>query len=90
MLYQVPYGTKNNKSKDLKALITDQDFIQMIKEVTSKVNTSLSVIEQVRKFILIDEEIKSINSGVLGDIAPTILDLIGVEQPKEMTQHSLL
>jgi 2,3-bisphosphoglycerate-independent phosphoglycerate mutase len=41
-------------------------------------------------FILIDEEIKSINSGVLGDIAPTILDLMGVEQPKEMTQHSLL
>jgi 2,3-bisphosphoglycerate-independent phosphoglycerate mutase len=41
-------------------------------------------------FILIDKEIKSINSGVLGDIAPTILDLMDVEQPKEMTQHSLL
>lgn len=41
-------------------------------------------------FILIDEEIKSINSGVLGDIAPTILDLMGVKQPKEMTQYSLL
>jgi len=41
-------------------------------------------------FILIDKEIKSINSGVLGDIAPTILDLMGVAQPKEMTQHSLL
>ncbi|MDD7915835.1 2,3-bisphosphoglycerate-independent phosphoglycerate mutase [Polaribacter ponticola] len=41
-------------------------------------------------FILIDEEIKSIKSGILGDIAPTILELIGVEQPKEMTQKSLL
>ena len=41
-------------------------------------------------FILIDKEIKSINSGVLGDIAPTILELIGVKQPEEMTQHSLL
>ena len=41
-------------------------------------------------FILIDEEIKSIKSGILGDIAPTILELMGVEQPKEMTQHSLL
>ncbi|QXP63313.1 2,3-bisphosphoglycerate-independent phosphoglycerate mutase [Polaribacter sp. HaHaR_3_91] len=41
-------------------------------------------------FILIDKEIKSINSGVLGDIAPTILDLMNLEQPKEMTQHSLL
>ena len=41
-------------------------------------------------FILIDKEIKSIKNGVLGDIAPTILDLIGVEKPKEMTQNSLL
>jgi 2,3-bisphosphoglycerate-independent phosphoglycerate mutase len=41
-------------------------------------------------FILIDKEIKSIKSGILGDIAPTILDLMGVEKPTEMTQHSLL
>lgn len=41
-------------------------------------------------FILIDEEIKVIKNGILGDIAPTILDLMNVEQPKEMTQHSLL
>lgn len=41
-------------------------------------------------FILIDNEIKSIKSGILGDVAPTILELIGVEQPKEMTQKSLL
>jgi 2,3-bisphosphoglycerate-independent phosphoglycerate mutase len=41
-------------------------------------------------FILIDDEIKSIKSGLLGDIAPTILDLMGIEQPEEMTQHSLL
>jgi 2,3-bisphosphoglycerate-independent phosphoglycerate mutase len=41
-------------------------------------------------FILIDKEIKSINSGVLGDIAPTILELMGIEKPAVMTQHSLL
>jgi len=41
-------------------------------------------------FILIDTEIKSIKSGILGDIAPTILDLLNVAQPKEMTQKSLL
>jgi len=40
--------------------------------------------------ILIDKEIQSINNGVLGDIAPTILELMGVEQPKEMTRKSLL
>ena len=40
--------------------------------------------------ILVDPEKKKINSGVLGDIAPTILDLIDVKQPKEMTQKSLI
>jgi 2,3-bisphosphoglycerate-independent phosphoglycerate mutase len=40
--------------------------------------------------ILVDKEIKHINSGVLGDIAPTILALMGIEQPAVMTQHSLL
>ncbi|CAM1342621.1 2,3-bisphosphoglycerate-independent phosphoglycerate mutase [Tenacibaculum aestuarii] len=40
--------------------------------------------------ILIDKELKSIKSGILGDVAPTILQLMGVAQPKEMTQHSLI
>lgn len=40
--------------------------------------------------ILVDKELKHINDGVLGDIAPTILKLIGVEQPKLMTQKSLV
>jgi len=40
--------------------------------------------------ILIDKELKSINNGVLGDIAPTILKLIGIKQPDSMTQHSLI
>jgi len=40
--------------------------------------------------ILIDKEIKSIKNGILGDIAPTILKLMGVEQPKEMTQKPLV
>lgn len=40
--------------------------------------------------ILIDKEIKEIKDGVLGDIAPTILKMIGVEQPKAMTCKSLV
>ena len=39
--------------------------------------------------ILIDKELTSIKDGVLGDIAPTILKLIGVEKPEVMTQSSL-
>ncbi|RTZ02845.1 2,3-bisphosphoglycerate-independent phosphoglycerate mutase [Flavobacterium sp. RSP49] len=40
--------------------------------------------------ILVDNDLKTIHDGVLGDIAPTILELMGVEKPAVMTCHSLL
>jgi 2,3-bisphosphoglycerate-independent phosphoglycerate mutase len=40
--------------------------------------------------ILIDKDLKNIKNGILGDIAPTILKLMGVKKPKEMTQESLI
>ena len=40
--------------------------------------------------ILIDKNLNTIKDGILGDIAPTILKLLGVEKPKEMTQGSLI
>ncbi|AOZ99665.1 2,3-bisphosphoglycerate-independent phosphoglycerate mutase [Flavobacterium commune] len=41
-------------------------------------------------FILVDNDQIAIQDGVLGDIAPTILDLMGVVQPAAMSSHSLL
>ena len=40
--------------------------------------------------ILIDNNIKKIQNGVLGDIAPTILDIMNIEIPKKMTRKSLI
>ncbi|MCP4978517.1 MAG: 2,3-bisphosphoglycerate-independent phosphoglycerate mutase [Maribacter sp.] len=40
--------------------------------------------------ILIDNDVKEIKDGVLGDIAPTILKLMGVDQPELMTQKPLV
>jgi 2,3-bisphosphoglycerate-independent phosphoglycerate mutase len=40
--------------------------------------------------ILVDPELKTIHNGVLGDIAPTILELMGIEKPAVMTGKSLL
>ncbi len=40
--------------------------------------------------ILIDNEFKKINNGRLADIAPTILKLLGVNQPTEMTGKCLV
>lgn len=41
-------------------------------------------------FILVDDDITFVKEGVLGDIAPTILDLMNIKKPELMTQHSLL
>lgn len=40
--------------------------------------------------ILIDKDLKHIQDGVLADLAPTILKLIGIPQPDVMTQHSII
>jgi 2,3-bisphosphoglycerate-independent phosphoglycerate mutase len=40
--------------------------------------------------ILIDKDLKNIKDGILGDLAPTILELMGIPQPEIMTQHSLI
>ncbi len=40
--------------------------------------------------ILVDKDLKTINDGILGNLAPTILELIGIEKPEAMTQNSLL
>jgi 2,3-bisphosphoglycerate-independent phosphoglycerate mutase len=40
--------------------------------------------------ILVDPDLKNIRNGVLGDLAPTILELMGIEKPEVMTQNSLL
>ncbi len=40
--------------------------------------------------ILIDHDLPHIQDGILGDIAPTILHLMGIEKPDAMTQNSLI
>ncbi len=40
--------------------------------------------------IVVDEGIKSVNSGVLANIAPTVLKLIGIEKPTIMSEVSLI
>ena len=40
--------------------------------------------------ILVDADRRFIHPGVLGDIAPTILEIMGIPQPELMTCKSLL
>ena len=40
--------------------------------------------------IVVDKEIKSLKSGKLADIAPSLLKLMNIKKPKEMSGESLL
>ena len=40
--------------------------------------------------ILVDKDLKNIKNGVLGNIAPTILELMGIKKPVSMTCESIL
>ncbi|MCD8186241.1 MAG: 2,3-bisphosphoglycerate-independent phosphoglycerate mutase [Rikenellaceae bacterium] len=35
-------------------------------------------------------KVKAVHNGVLADVAPTVLDIMGIEQPAAMTGHSLV
>ncbi|MCI1778996.1 MAG: 2,3-bisphosphoglycerate-independent phosphoglycerate mutase [Bacteroidales bacterium] len=41
-------------------------------------------------FIVVDDDIKNVKNGILADIAPTILKLMGIQQPAAMTGKSLI
>ncbi len=41
-------------------------------------------------FLLISDEYREVKNGRLADVAPTILDLMGIKQPKAMTGTSLI
>jgi len=40
--------------------------------------------------IVVDKDINTVKNGVLGDVAPTILKLLGVNKPELMTQNTLV
>ena len=52
----IKWAEKNNKNRTISEIVKDEFFIKNIREVLARVNKNLSVIEQVKKFILIDHE----------------------------------
>ena len=40
--------------------------------------------------VLVDGHAKAIQDGILADVAPTLLDLMGLRKPHEMTGHTLI
>jgi long-chain acyl-CoA synthetase len=60
--FAINWAKENSKDQVLETIVKDEDFYKVMKEVVNKVNKNLSVIEQVRKFILIDQEFTIENS----------------------------
>lgn len=69
-------------------LIADHGNCETMKNPDGSPNTAHTT--NPVPLILIDSELTSIQNGILGDVAPTILHMMGVAQPKEMTQKTLV
>ncbi len=63
---------------------------EMINLKTGEVDTGHSGYKV--PFILVSNHLKNVklNEGILGNVAPTILNIFGIDQPKEMTLNSLI
>ncbi len=60
--FALNWAKENSKDQSLESIVKEDDFNKVIKDVLDRVNKGLSVIEQVRKFILIDHEFTIENS----------------------------
>ena len=55
--------------------------------IVSAINRDLTVNDRTMSLIQTNA---ALNNGKLADISPTLLDLLGIKQPAEMTGKSLL
>ena len=69
-------------------LISDHGNCDMMMNEDGSPNTAHT--KNLVPLILINSEYKSISDGILADIAPTILKIMNIEIPSEMTQNPLV
>ena len=81
----VESSIKNNYSV---ILIADHGNCDMMINSNGTPNTAHS--KNLVPIILINSRFKNINDGILADIAPTILKMMGLNCPSEMTAKSLV
>lgn len=76
-------------AKDGVALIT-ADHGNADEELTSEGEPMTAHTTNPVPFIVTKNDVELREDGILGDIAPTMLTLLGVEQPKEMTGKTII
>jgi 2,3-bisphosphoglycerate-independent phosphoglycerate mutase len=73
------------------ALITaDHGNAEKMREANGKPHTAHTTFPVEIFYVGADQARWKLRSGILADVAPTILQLLGIEQPKEMTGQPLL
>ena len=85
-LYDVVEAAKNNNYTVI--IIADHGNADYAMNDDGTPNTAHSL--NPVPIVLISEEYSNISSGVLADVAPTILKIMGIDIPKEMTGKALI
>ncbi len=69
-------------------VIADHGNCDIMKNSDGSPNTAHTT--NMVPIIVVDKQIKKVNDGILGDIAPTVLDLMNIDKPELMTGKSLI
>jgi 2,3-bisphosphoglycerate-independent phosphoglycerate mutase len=89
----VDYCTNKIVSEGMKkeysiVIIADHGNCEKMKNLDGTPNTAHTT--NPVPIILVEKEKRKIISGILANVAPTILEIMGIEKPNEMDQKSLL
>ena len=77
-----------NKLYYVSIIIADHGNCEKMKNEDGSPNTSHTT--NPVPIILVDKNKRNVKNGILSDIAPTVLEILGIEKPLEMTANSLI
>ena len=77
-----------NKLNYVSMIIADHGNCEKMKNKDGSPNTSHTT--NPVPVILVDKNKRNIRNGILADIAPTVLEILGIKKPIEMTGKSLI
>lgn len=69
-------------------IIADHGNADYVENADGSPNTAHSL--NPVPIIVVSDRVKSVKNGVLADVAPTVLDMMGIGQPEDMTGKSLV
>lgn len=78
------------KKNGIAIITADHGNIEQMIDYSTNESHTAHTVNQVPLIIIDQTNLYLRNSGILADVAPTILDIIGIEKPEEMTGRSLI